>query len=438
MAADRELIVEPGGRLSGELRVPGDKSMSHRAVMFSALAEGRSRIDDCLLSADTVATVDAFRAMGVSIVIGEDGGVDVDSPGAAALTPPAASLDLGNSGTSIRLLAGLLAGLNIPARLTGDASLRRRPMLRVTEPLALMGAAIATAADGTPPLDIAGGRPLHAIDFDMPVASAQVKSALLLAGLNASGTTRVTEPAPTRDNTERMLSLFGVDVGRDAATASIRGGQVLGPAELRIPGDVSSAAFFMVGGAISSGADLTLTGVGVNATRTGALDILRLMGADIVVKNRRLVGGEPVADIRIRGSELKGIDIPTELVPLAIDEFPVLFIAAAAAEGVTRLTGAEELRVKESDRLAVMAEGLVRLGVHCELADDGIAITGGPVGGGVIDSHADHRIAMAFAMAGLIAGAPITIRDAANIDTSFPGFRELAAGAGLAVRAAAE
>ena len=335
----------------------------------------------------------------------------------------------------MRLICGLLAGAGIPASLVGDSSLMRRPMLRVATPLRLMGAEIDTGADGRPPVRIT--KPvssLHGIEYRLPVASAQVKSAVLLAGLFASGRTCVEEPAPTRDHTERMLEGFGVAVERTGARACVTGGVRLRGSEIRVPGDISSAAFFLVGASIAPGSDLLLRDVGMNPTRTGLIDILRLMGADIRVDNPRHAGGEPLADLHVRAAELRGIEIPLELVPLAIDEFPALFIAAANARGETRLRGAEELRVKESDRIATMANGLQALGVDAEPAPDGMRIRGGAYGGGRIDSHGDHRIAMSFAIAGLRAGRAIEIDDCANVATSFPGFVPLAAGLGLGIR----
>lgn len=334
----------------------------------------------------------------------------------------------------MRLLSGLLSGQSFNSTLTGDPSLSKRPMRRVTDPLKSMGAKIDTTEKGTSPLHIHGGSALKGIHYDMPVASAQVKSCLLLAGLYAEGKTSVHEPAPTRDHTERMLRGFGYDVQREGNTISVQSGGTLKAMDIDVPSDISSAAFFMVGASIANGADVTLKHVGMNPTRTGVIDILRLMGANIEIVSERVVGGEPVADIRIRQAQLKGIDIPESLVPLAIDEFPVLFVAAACAEGTTRLTGAEELRVKESDRIQVMADGLQVLGVDATATPDGMIIHGGkPIGGGTVQSHGDHRIAMAFSIAGLRASGQITIHDCANVNTSFPTFVSLANGLGLSV-----
>jgi len=424
----------PGGALTGRIRVPGDKSISHRSIMLGSIAEGATRVSGFLEGEDALATMNVFRALGVRIDGPERGNVTVHGVGLRGLKAPPAVLDCGNSGTSMRLLCGLLAGQNFDCELTGDASLRRRPMQRVAVPLGQMHAAIAAAEGGRPPLRITGGGALHGIEYQMPIASAQVKSALLLAGLYARGKTCVTEPAPTRDHTERMLAAFGYPVERNGGTVCVTGGGKLTATSIDVPADISSAAFFMVGASIAPGSDLTLEHVGVNPTRTGAIDILRLMGANIELINQRHAGGEPVADIRVRHAELRGIEIPVELVPLAIDEFPVLFVAAANARGVTVLRGAGELRVKESDRIQVMADGLRALGIGAEPAADGMRVTGGRYSGGVVDSHSDHRVAMAFAIAALRADAPIAITDCTNVATSFPGFVDLAASAGLKIQ----
>jgi len=429
-----EFQVTPGGRLWGRLRVPGDKSISHRAIMLGSLAEGETRVSGFLEGEDSLATLNAFRHMGVRIEGPEQGRLVIHGVGRRGLAAPAAALDLGNSGTSMRLLCGLLAGQGFPVTLSGDASLRSRPMQRVTEPLGRMGARIRTSPAGTAPLRIEPVRRLRAIDYRLPMASAQVKSCVLLAGLYADGETCVTEPAPTRDHTERMLAGFGWPVRRQGPRVCVRGGGRLEGCLIEVPADISSAAFFMVGAAIAEGSEITLEHVGVNPTRDGVINILRRMGADIQLLGRREVGGEPVADIRVRASRLRGIDIPPQQVPLAIDEFPALFIAAACAEGTTRLSGAGELRVKESDRIQVMADGLAALGVRVEATPDGIIIQGGGLHGGRVDSHGDHRIAMAFAMAALRADGAIRIADCANVDTSFPGFVELAAEAGLGIQ----
>lgn len=429
--AGRRFLLQPGGCLRGQVRVPGDKSISHRTIMLGALAEGITGIEGFLEGEDALATLQAFRDMGV-IVEGPHGGrVRVHGVGLQGLKAPRAALYMGNSGTSMRLLMGLLAGQGFDTELIGDASLSRRPMERVAKPLREMGASIITTGEGTPPVRIRGGCQLKAINYKLPVASAQVKSALLFAGLFARGVTRVTEPAPTRDHTERMLEGFGYRVQREGDRVSLSGGGTLRGCNLEVPADISSAAFFLVGASIAPGSELVLPHVGINPTRTGVIDILKLMGADIRLLNIRDAGGEPVADLQVRSAPLRGIVIPPELVPLAIDEFPALFIAAACAQGETVLHGAEELRVKESDRIQVMADGLATLGIRTLVHADGITIQGGQPGGGEIHAHGDHRIAMSFAMAALRATAPIQIHDCANVATSFPDFHILAAAAGL-------
>ncbi|MGD9391198.1 MAG: 3-phosphoshikimate 1-carboxyvinyltransferase [Thioalkalispiraceae bacterium] len=430
--------ISPGGKLSGTIRVPGDKSISHRSIMLGSLAEGTTEISGFLEGEDNLATLNAFRAMGVSIQGPTAGKVTIEGVGMHGLKPPKAALDVGNSGTSIRLLAGLLAAQAFDCELTGDKSLSTRPMRRVTDPLAQMGAQVQTTEAGTPPLNIKGAQPLKGFHYTMPVASAQVKSCLLLAGLYAEGQTCVTEPAPTRDHTERMLQGFGYPVERDGSTVCVIGGGKLTATKIDVPADISSAAFFLVGASIAQGSDLTLQHVGMNPTRDGVITILRLMGADITVSNEQVIGGEPVADIRVRSARLRGIQIPEDQVPLAIDEFPAIFVAAACADGETVLTGARELRVKESDRIQVMADGLQILGIDAQPTEDGIVIKGkGDVsevfGSGTVDSHGDHRIAMSFTMAGLRAAGAITITDCANVDTSFPGFARLAASVGSGI-----
>ena len=436
MASNKvQFVVRPGGRLNGTLRVPGDKSISHRSIMLGSLAEGVTRVSGFLEGDDSLATLRAFRAMGVEIEGPNHGEVTIQGVGMHGLTAPAGPLDLGNSGTSMRLMSGLMAGQGLDVALVGDASLSSRPMKRVTVPLAQMGADIDTAEGGTAPLHIKPANGLSGISYDMPVASAQVKSCLLLAGLYAAGETCVSEPAPTRDHTERMLRGFGYPLRREGNRVCITGGGRLHACDIDVPADISSAAFFLVGASIAEGSDLLLEHVGMNPTRDGVINILRLMGADIEVSNEREVGGEPVADLRVRSAPLNGIRIPVDQVPLAIDEFPVLFVAAACARGETVLSGAEELRVKESDRIAVMADGLRTLGVDASPTADGIVIRGGEIGGGRVDSHGDHRIAMAFTIAALCARSEIVIEDCANVDTSFPGFAELAAGVGSGVEA---
>lgn len=430
---NKRFHVAAGGALHGDVVVPGDKSVSHRSIMLGSLAEGTVEITGFLEGEDALATMAAFRAMGVAIEGPNRGRVTVHGVGLRGLKQPLQVIDCGNSGTSMRLLSGLLSGQKFSLELTGDASLRKRPMNRVAVPLRRMGAEIDTAAEGRPPLKIRGNPGLQAIDYAMPVASAQVKSALLLAGLYAKGRTCVSEPAPTRDHTERMLRAFGYPVEVADSRICVEGGGRLHAANIEVPADISSAAFFMVGASIAPGSDITLKNVGVNPTRTGAIHILRAMGADIVLLNERERCGEPVADIRVRHARLKGVDIDPAHVPLAIDEFPVLFIAAANADGITTLTGAEELRVKESDRIQVMADGLSALGADVEPLADGMRIRGGTYGGGPIDSAGDHRIAMAFSIAALCAGGDIEISDCANVATSFPGFVALAQQAGLRI-----
>ena len=426
--------VQPGGLLQGEARVPGDKSMSHRSIMLGSLAEGVTHVKGFLVAEDALATLQAFRDMGVEIEGPVDGCLTIHGVGKHGLKAPQNELYLGNSGTSMRLLSGLLAGQSFNSVLTGDKSLSGRPMKRVTEPLAAMGADIKASEKGTAPLYITGNAgQLQGIDYVMPMASAQVKSCLLLAGMYADGATSVTEPAPTRDHTERMLSGFSYPVKKQGSNVTITAEGQLTAADIDVPSDISSAAFFLVGASIAPGSDLLLKHVGINPTRTGVIDILRLMGANIEVLNEHIVGGEPVADLHVVYSPLTGIDIPEELVPLAIDEFPVLFVAAACAKGQTRLSGAEELRVKESDRIQVMADGLQILGVDAQPTEDGMVIQGGPIGGGVVTSHGDHRIAMAFSIAGLRATAPITVLDCANVNTSFPEFKDLVKRLGLAL-----
>ncbi len=430
---DLIFLAQPGGSVNGRIRVPGDKSISHRSIMRGSLADGVTEVQGFLEGEDALATIQAFRDMGVVIEGPHKGRVTVHGVGLHGLKAPAGPLYMGNSGTSMRLLSGLLAAQPFDTTLTGDASLSKRPMNRVAKPLREMGAVIETGPEGRPPLTIRGGQKLVGMHYDMPMASAQVKSCLLLAGLYAAGETSVTEPAPTRDHTERMLRGFGYPVEVKGATAKVESGHTLTATQIEVPADISSAAFFMVAASIAEGAELLLEHVGINPTRTGVIDILRLMGGDISLENQREVGGEPVADIRVRSAKLKGIDIPEDLVPLAIDEFPVLFIAAACAEGRTVLRGAEELRVKESDRIQVMADGLQTLGVKAEPTPDGIIIHGGPIGGGEVWAHGDHRIAMSFSVASLRATAPIRIHDCANVATSFPNFLALAEQVGIRV-----
>lgn len=427
--------VQPGGALGGSLRVPGDKSISHRALLLGAIARGETRITHFLESADCHATLAALTALGVATRRPEAGTVLVQGAGSDGLSTPCDVLDCGNSGTSLRLLTGLLAGQPFRAMLDGDASLRRRPMQRVIEPLSRMGARFESRA-GRAPLTVHGRRPLKPLRYVLPVASAQVKTALLFAGLYAEGETWLREPGASRDHTERLLPAFGGELRREGHWLGVRGGGELQAAEVSVPGDLSSAAFFIAGAAMLPGAELLIEGVGVNPTRAGVLRILQSMGAEISLRNERRLGDEPVADLLVRGTELRGTDIAPELVPLAIDDLPALLVAAAAARGPTTLRGAQELRVKESDRLAAMAEGLGRLGVPVELWADGLRVTGvDSFAGAVVDSYGDHRIAMAFAIAGLRARAALRILDCGNVETSFPDFAATAGAVGLRIHA---
>jgi 3-phosphoshikimate 1-carboxyvinyltransferase len=433
--------VAPGGTVGGELTMPGDKSISHRALMLGGIATGDTRISGFLAGEDCLATLRALEALGVRIERPRPTEVIVHGAGPRGFNPPVADLDMGNAGTAMRLFMGLLASQRFESRLIGDASLMRRPMQRVVTPLEMMGAHIRTEG-GRPPVTIHGTPQLRGIHYSLPVASAQVKSALLLAGLAASGRTRLTEPAPSRDHTERMLGAFGAQVeheGREGRTIILEGGQSLIGTRLAVPADFSSAAFFLVAGCLAAERGLLLKNVGINPTRTGLLELLRRMGAVLRVHPRPVLAGsaahaEPVADIEVHRSALRGITVPELLVPLAIDEFPAFFIAAACADGETLVRGALELRVKESDRLETMAAGLATLGVEHQLLPDGLWIRGArELAGGTVDSHGDHRIAMAFAVAALRARAPLTILDVANVATSFPGFEATARAAGLAV-----
>ena len=422
--------AEAGGPLRGEVVVPGDKSVSHRAIMLAALADGTSRIEGFLESGDAQATEAIFRQMGVKIEAPSPGVRIVHGVGIDGLRAPAGELDCGNSGTAMRLLAGLLAGQGFDSVLVGDASLSQRPMRRVTGPLARMGARIDTV-DDRPPLRINANKSLQSIDFESEVASAQVKSAVLLAGLYAQGTTRVSEPRPTRDYTERMLAAFGWPVRFSPGRAELAGGHRLAATSVAVPADFSSAAFFLVAATLVPGSELLLRGVGINPRRTGLLHVLRAMGADIEQRAGGEQGGEPVADLLVRHAPLRGIEVPVEHVADMIDEFPALFVAAACASGQTAVRGAAELRVKESDRIAAMAAGLRELGIRVDETPDGATIHGGQLRGGTVDSHGDHRVAMAFAVAGQLADGPVRIGDTANVATSFPGFAALARDAGF-------
>ena len=441
----QKFTILPGAKtFQGKFTVPGDKSVSHRSIMFGAIAEGTTHVTGFLEGEDALATLQAFRDMGVSIEGPKNGEVTIHGVGMQGLKAPAGAIYMGNSGTSMRLLAGMLSAQQFDSVMTGDASLTKRPMERIAKPLREMGAQIQTTGErGTPPVSITGAQALKGIHYDLPMASAQVKSGILLAGLWAEGETSVTEPEPTRDHTERMLRAFGYEVKTEGNRITLQGGGKLVGTDIQVPSDISSAAFFMVGAAITENSDVTLEAVGINPTRTGVIEILKQMGADLSVENERIAGGEPIADIRIRGSRtLKGIHVPEDQVPLAIDEFPALFIAAACAEGQTVLTGAAELRVKESDRIQVMADGLKTMGIDCTPTDDGIIIQGkGKAGdwsavftGGEIESHHDHRIAMSFSIAGLRTCGEIKIIGTETVATSFPTFTELAGVAGLNIQ----
>lgn len=460
----QSFVVQPSFAVTGNIRVASDKSISHRAIMFGSLADGVTTIHHFLDGEDALSTLNAFRAMGVPIRQ-EGDTVCIEGVGIDGLSAPKDALDMGNSGTSMRLLAGILAAAAFDSVLIGDVSLSKRPMERVATPLRLMGASIqSTGKKGTAPLAITGGQPLQGIDYLLPVASAQVKSCLLLAGLFAQGTTTIIEPEISRDHTERMLEAFGYPLQRHGNNVSIVGGGRLTACHIDVPADISSAAFFMVATLISRAGHITLKDVGVNPTRTGVIEILRLMGGAIDLDNERIIGGEPVADITVVASNLHGIDIPPYLVPLAIDEFPAIFIAASCAVGQTKLTHAKELRVKESDRIQVMADGLTSLGINCTVLPDGMIIDGkGAIKakdnnktaegdyqtdhqsddinndgeaiftGGIIDAHHDHRIAMSFAIASVRADGPIIINGTQTVNTSFPNFVALANEVGFAI-----
>lgn len=428
-------VASRGTALAGRVGVPGDKSVSHRAVMLGALADGVTDIHGFLEGEDTRATARIFRRLGVRIEAPEPHVRRVHGVGLDGLVGSDEVLDCGNAGTGMRLLAGVLAGQGFDSVLAGDASLSKRPMRRVTGPLEQMGARIDCGPGGVPPLRIHGGQPLHGIDYALPVASAQVKSALLLAGLRANGITTVREPHPTRDYTERMLAAFGYPVELGPGFARIEGGHRLRATRIDVPADFSSAAFLLVAASIVPGSDLLVERVGINPRRTGLLHALRLMGADIEALDPREHGGEPVADLRVRHAPLHGIEVPEALVPDMIDEFPALFIAAACASGRTVVSGAAELRVKESDRIASMAAGLRTLGGQVEERPDGAAIDGDRLHGGEVDAHGDHRIAMSFAVAAQVADDEVRINDVANVATSFPGFDALATSVGFGLRA---
>ncbi|MBB6503998.1 3-phosphoshikimate 1-carboxyvinyltransferase [Sphingomonas endophytica] len=422
--------VPSPARLAGQIRVPGDKSISHRSLMLSALAVGESRVEGLLEGEDVLATAAAMRAMGATIERGDDGIWRIHGVGVGGLLQPTQALEMGNSGTSTRLLMGLVASHPITATFTGDASLSSRPMARVTVPLAQMGASFEASPGTRLPLMVRGACPAVPIDYELPVASAQVKSAVLLAALNTPGVTRVIEPVPTRDHSERMLAGFGaqltVEQGPRGRVISLTGEAELKPQSIVVPGDPSSAAFWMVAASIVPGSDVVIENVGLNPTRAGLLTALRMMGADITEIDARVVGGEPVADLRVRHATLAGIVVPHDLAPSMIDEYPVLFVAAAFAEGATVARGAEELRVKESDRIAAMRAALSANGVATDEHEDGLTVHGSGgekiAGGGTIESKLDHRIAMSMTVAGLHARQPVTIDDVAPVATSYPAF----------------
>jgi len=428
-----QFLVKPSTLTGGTVTVPGDKSISHRALMLNAIASGTARISGFLAGDDCLRSMAALQAMGVSIETDGATSMTVHGKGLRGLTAPADTLDLGNSGTAMRLFGGLLAGQAFDSVLSGDVSLSGRPMGRVIEPLTRMGARI-ESNDGKPPLRIRGGQKLRAMNYAMPVASAQVKSALLLAGLYCEGTTCVSEPAITRDHTERMLLSMGANLEKNGSSVSLQGGNELRAVDVAVPADLSSAAFPLVAAIVAEDAEVTARNVGINPSRTGILEILGQMGADIRISNERLLGNEPVADITARSSALHGIEVDPGLVSLAIDEFPILFAAAALADGTTQFSGLAELRVKESDRIGAMAGGLARLGIAVQETGDGAAITGGTLGGGEIDSFGDHRIAMAFASIAGRAAAALVISDTEAVNTSFPGFVDCVRSIGLQIQ----
>ena len=429
--------VSPSKVEDAKVTVPGDKSVSHRALMLGSIADGRTDVSGFLVGEDCLQTLAAMRALGVSIAQPGPTEISIDGVGLQGLKASATALDLGNSGTAMRLMAGLLSGQVFDSVLTGDASLTGRPMGRIITPLSQMGAKI-DSNNGKPPLHIHGRSGLRAIDYELPIASAQVKSAVLLAGLYANGTTRVIEPAVTRDHTERMLRSMGVQVTSKGHRISVPGGQALTGCRVRVPADLSSAAFVILAALLAENADIVIANVGVNPTRSGVIDILQSMGADISLENSRRLGEEPVADIRVRSSELSGTVVDPAVVSLAIDEFPVLFVAAAAATGSTVFSGIGELRVKESDRIAAMAEGMRRLGITVDESPDGAVVQGGDFTGGTVESFGDHRVAMSLAVAGTIADGEVVVRNVDAVDTSFPDFCSCMASIGADIQAVHE
>ncbi|HNP36397.1 MAG TPA: 3-phosphoshikimate 1-carboxyvinyltransferase [Woeseiaceae bacterium] len=428
-----DFLVNPSLLHSATVAVPGDKSISHRALMLGSIAEGSTKITGFLAGEDCLATLAAFRAMGVRIDARDSTTLLIDGAGRGGLLKPGSDLDLGNSGTAMRLMCGLLAGQAFDCTLKGDASLSTRPMNRVVDPLVKMGARI-DSNSGKPPLTLYGGQTLRGIEYRLPVASAQVKSCLLLAGLYAQGETRIFEPAITRDHTERMLRAMGADVETTSGWIQLAASQLLTGTAIEVPGDLSSAAFIMLAALLADDAEVLIEGVGVNPTRSGVIDVLRGMGADIELLNCREPGFEPIADIRVRSSRLVGGPVDPGLVSLAIDEFPVLFVAAAAASGVTRFSGIGELRVKESDRIAAMASGLRTMGIQVDETADGATVVGGTFAGGEVDSYGDHRIAMALTIAAMSASGPVTIRDVDTVATSYPGFADQMTEIGASLR----
>lgn len=418
-------ISKPAASINGLITVPGDKSISHRSIIFGSIAKGTTEVSGFLDGEDCLATLNAFRSMGVAIEGPFNQQLLIHGVGKHGLKAPQNIIDCGNSGTSMRLLAGLLSAQSFNSQLTGDESLLRRPMLRVSKPLSQMGADISTR-DGKPPLFIKGGRSLHGIDYVMPEASAQVKSCLLLAGLYAKGETRITETGISRDHTERMMQTFAYPLKKQENTLIINANSECHATNITIPGDISSAAFFMVAASIIPGSSISIQKVGLNPTRTGIIKILQAMGANISLSNQDTFGEEPIADIHIQYAPLTGITIEPEMVPLAIDEFPIIFIAAACAQGETRLHGAKELRLKESDRIGAMVDGLVTLGINAQAFEDGVLIQGGSLSGGSVDSRGDHRIAMSFAIAGAVASSEVRIANCVNVATSFPTFIQTA------------
>lgn len=426
--------VEPAQSLEGECIVPGDKSISHRAALLGALANGTTVIKGYLQADDTLATLNAIQQLGIKLEhMGEE--TIIHGKGLHGLSPSNTAIDCGNSGTTMRLLTGVLAGQPFDSTITGDQSLIRRPMMRIVEPLRAMGAHIELSPEGTAPLFIKGVQSLHGIQYTMQIASAQVKSCILLAGLFADGETIIYCPVPTRDHTELLLTAFHYEFYHSGHKIRIKGNERLSPTHIEVPNDISSAAFFIVAATLVPNSEIVLRNVGINPYRIGIINILRLMGSHITLENEILMSGEYVADIRVKSATLHGIDIPLDQVPLAIDEFPVIFIAAACAHGVTVLRGAQELHVKETDRIQVMAEGLKRIGISVDAHPDGISIEGGKIVGGIVDSYGDHRVAMSFAIAGALAQSEMTILNCQSVAASFPNFISVANQIGISIKA---